>query len=317
MLMWPAMLTAQSFSFSMPNSNFVLIPGGGFESKAWVGVEPGDTVVLTASGPQELFTFFQPSVVYQDQFVYLIVISPDSTFPPFSQVDICAVQNTDTIHKSIYITRVNDSTGFNLYDSAWYYLDSAFQYLKASFPAQQAFFDSLHQFPWITCFPYPPLLIVTHHLIVYGNWRAEAMWHNMIPPDDWGKAFIYNEVTGDCWGVFFDTWGIPSLIPCEIMHYNQQDSIVSSPENTPPDLIKTWPNPACEGIWFSLPEQDCMGRDPELRSSIGLPVPFELFSYPGNMRYLSLAHLPEGVYLLTIHGRKNTNTAKIIHTHCH
>ncbi len=313
---WPAMLTAQTFSFSMPNTSFVLIPGGGFETKAWAGVDPEDSVVLSAATSPGLLALFQPSVIYQDQFVYLVVISTDTALAPLSQVELTAVQNNDTIHKSIFISKINDPNGFNLYDSAWYYLDTAFQFLKASYPAQQAFFNSLHQLAWTPCFPYPPLLIVTHHLFVYESWRTAVMWHNMIPPYNWAKVFISNEASGDCWGVNIDTWGNPSLIPCETMHYNQQDSIVNIASRDDPARLTIWPNPSCKGIYIRLPEWEKGDFRPELRNAAGIQVQYNFITDSDDIRYLEMEGLPEGMYFISQPGQCGSASEKIIHSHC-
>ncbi len=303
-------LSGQAFDFRMPNSNFVLIPGGGFESHAWVDVPPGDSVLLTTSAGTGLITLFQPSVVRQSQQVYLVVISTDSTLAQQQTMTVCAHHNNDSITKVLSIRNANNGHGFYLIDSARTWLDTAYAYFKHSFPTQKIFLNNLQQSPWVSCFPYPPLLIVTHHLFVFENWRATVLWHNMVPPDDWAKVFIYNEENDSCYGIHVDSWGTFSFIPCEIMHYNQQDTIMNLPDIPEIALFNLWPNPTEDQLYISF------------REELMEPTRITVFNIDGRTLQtvevirrectLHLDHLPAGIYMVRACTAEGCRSIKIM-----
>ncbi len=287
-------LSGQSFDFRMPNSNFVLIPGGGFESHAWVDVPQGDSVILTTSVGPGLMAVFQPSIVRQSCLVYIVVISTDSTLAQQQSMSVCARHNNDSITRVLDIRNNNDGHGFYLIDSARTWLDTVYGYLKHSFPTQKIFLNNLQQLPWASCFPYPPLLVVTHHLFIHENWRATVLWHNMIPPDDWVKVYIYNEEIDSCYGVKIDTWGDFSLIPCEIMHYNQQDTIMNIYDIPEGPVFRLWPNPADDKLFISFNE--------EIRDAVQLTVMnmegriIQKTELKDREYCIDINHLPAGIY---------------------
>jgi len=237
---------AQSFSMSMPNSNFVLIPGGGFETHAMITVDPGQIVHLSTIHPTGIIAYFQPNTIHESQMVYLLVICPDSNLSQHQTITAIARQNDDSITKTINVYNANDGHGFYNIEKARAYLDSAFIFLEQTYPSQATYLESVHQLNWQACFPYPPLLVVTHHLFVNQDWRVEVLWHEMIPPHNWTKMFVYNESLDHCWGVNIDTYGQYSVIPCEITHYIFQDTITGMEEDLPKQLFELFPNP-CNG----------------------------------------------------------------------
>ncbi len=247
-------VSGQSFSFSVPNKSFLLIPGGSVETKIWVTVPTGDSVTFQTNAGPGILAFFQPAVIYHSQHVYLLIISLDSNLAPHQNFTVSALCNGTTLHETIHIANAYDGDGFLLMDSARYWLDTAFAWFKHSFPNQKIFLNQVQTLPWVTSFPYPPLWIVTHHLFVSGNWRATVRWHNMVPPDNWEKIILYNEVLDSCYGVHVDSWGQFSLIPCDIMHYNYQDTITSAAEPPQNEKWQLWPNPAGETVYLKAPE---------------------------------------------------------------
>ncbi|MFO7722753.1 MAG: T9SS type A sorting domain-containing protein [Bacteroidales bacterium] len=303
-------LLGQSFSFTMPTSQFVLIPGGGFESRVSVTVPPGDSVILTATCPQGLMAVFQPAVVHHSQDVFLVVISTDSALAQQQTLHVCARHLNDSITKTIWINDANDGHGFYLIDSARILLDTAFGYLKHIFPTQKIFINSVEQLPWTGCFPYPPLIIVTHHLFVSGNWRATVLWHNMVPPDNWEKVYIYNEQTDSCYGVHIDTWGVFSTIPCEKQHYTIQDVNFSIPEKAPGPEMTCKPNPTSDIINIKL------------NQGFSTPVRLQLLNTAGQLLrdvvifekeyILDLGQEPPGMYVLMAKSASGFKAVKIL-----
>lgn len=304
------MLTGQSFQFMMPNSQFVLIPGCSFESKAWIEVAPGDSVVLTASAGPELKALFQPHVVYQNQFVYVVVVSVDSFLSQSQYLTLTARQNNDSLQKVIHIANANDGHGFYLIDSARYYVDTAFGYLKHSFPTQKIFLNNLQHSSWIPSFPYPPLWIVTHHLFVYDEWRIQVLWHNMIPPDNWERVFIYNETCDSCYGININTLGEFSIIPCEIIHYNFQDTLTSIPEDPTIAGFQLWPNPATDQLHIRLDHTGSEAKYLEISSLTGqILFRTELVDHE---TLLNVSNLQPGMYLITLRANAAVSTKRFI-----
>ena len=311
LLLWALMtLSGQPFDFRMPNTNFLLVPGGGFESQAWVDVPPGDSVILSTTAGTGLMALFQPSTVKQSRYVYLVVISVDSALVQNQSLTVCARCSNDSITKTLQISNANNGHGFYLVDSARTLLDTAFKYLKHALPAQKIYINYIHQLPWTACFPYPPLLIVTHHLFVYDNWRATVLWHNMIPPHDWSKIFIYNEEVDTCYGVKIDTWGDFSIIPCEIMHYNQQDTIMNLPEIAESDLFSLCPNPAGDNLYISL------------REGVSFPVGLTVLNIAGRIvqrveltdreSTINLEQLAAGIYIVKVCTPEGCTATKVV-----
>ena len=224
------------------------------ETKAWVSVPQGDSAILSTTATGGIIAFFQPSVVKQSRFVYLIIISIDSGLVQPQNFQAMAICNGTTLQKTVHVEDAHDGNGYLLVDSARYWLDTAFGYLKHSYPVQKIFLNQIETLPWIATFPYPPLWIVTHHLFVSGNWRATVLWHNMVPPDNWEKIFVYNEELDSCYGVHVDSYGQMSIIGCDIMHYNYQDTITSVPDMPVADMARVWPNPAEDEVHISFPE---------------------------------------------------------------
>lgn len=300
----------QGFTFSLPNTNFLLIPGGSVETKAWVSVPQGDSAVLTTNATGGITAFFQPSVVRQSCFVYLIIISVDSSLQQQLSFQATATCNSNVQQKWVHVANANDGNGYLLIDSARFWIDTAFGYLKHSYPTQKIFLNQIETLPWIATFPYPPLWIVTHHLFVSGNWRATVLWHNMIPPDNWEKIFIYNEIIDTCYGVHVDSYGQMTLIPCEIMHYNYQDTITSVPDDRVADPVKIWPNPAGEAVNMSLPE------------GTRLPVVIRIFDGAGRILAEEIIHtsdaqidtreFPAGLYVFQTEGENLIFREKLI-----
>jgi hypothetical protein len=258
-----SLLQAQNFSFNMPNHHFMLIPGGGFESRVWVTVGAGDSVTLKAYPGPGLVAFFQPSVVRGSQFAYLVVVSTAATLPVTQSLRVSALHGGDSISQMIQVDDANDGSGYYLIDSARYYFDTAFAWLRMVHPGQAQQLSMVENLPWIACFPYPPLWIVTHHLFVSGNWRVRVLWHNMIPPDDWARVFISNEELGITWAINMDSYRVISEIPYESMHYVFQDTLTSFPDVSGKREYLLFPNPCSAQVELILSEpspESCMAQ---------------------------------------------------------
>lgn len=300
LVLFPLWLCSQTFQFSVPNTHFVLIPGGGFETKAWVDVPFGDTVYLTAEAGPGIVAFFQPAKVIHNQMVYLVVISTDSSLVQLQSLRLIARHSNDSIVHFLTVENHNNGHGFYLIDSARYYQDTVFQYLMQVYDASGGLLDSLRQLDWIPCYPYPPLLVVTHHMFVNNDWRNTVLWHNMIPPHNWAKVFLYNEVEGICFGVMIDTWGSYSTIPCEIMHYNYQDTITAIPDDEDPAGFSIYPNPAQGSVNIRKENRAMISLDMTLFSVTGQSILHEFWPFHESCKTLDLGSVPAGVYFLTI-----------------
>lgn len=312
LILVPYLAICQSLQFSLLNTHFVLIPGGGFETKAWIYVPPGDTVHMQAESGTGMHALFQPATLSASQFVYLVVISTDTNLAPQQTMRLVARTPSDSIVHWITVDNHYNGHGFYLIDSAKYYQAAAFTYLLQALPSQSGLLDSLRQIDWIPCFPYPPLLVVTHHLFVSGDWRMTVLWHNMIPPHNWVKMFLYNELQGISFGVNIDTWGAYSLIPCEIMHYNQQDTITARQGDPSLYGILAYPNPTDGVLRLQLDNPPPHPMGISLYAANGNQVLSGIWDSGVQEMTLDLHSLPAGVYFLAAPIEAGNRKMKII-----
>jgi hypothetical protein len=250
----------QSFYFDVPNTDFQAEPGAGFDTRMLIRfTNPHHSAVrLSAQPPQGVIAIFQPDTIYYNDTVVLSIIVKDSTLiDQLISFDIKAKDSLNEIISTINLQVTDNWGGFPKYP-AIIYRDQAINFLNSQHPDIIDNYGNMSGFDWQGFWQFPPLLVVSNYVFLTNNWRCNVLWHIMIPPYDWKKIFIYNDIKNVCWGVFIDTDGNFTEIPCEKHYYFFQDTNALSSHNDEKNYnaITIYPNPCKDFAIIELPNPD-------------------------------------------------------------
>ena len=267
------LIYSQSFYFMVPNTSFQAEPGTGFDTRLYVGFNNPDhsQVILSAHTPQGIVAIFQPDTLFENDTVVLSIIVTDSNLVGNQYcVDVKAMDSISTILKMIHINVTNYWGHFPPYPAITY-RDQAIAYLQNQHPDIITDHGNMLNYNWAGFWEFPPLLVVSNYVFLTNNWRCNVLWHNTIPPYNWKKVFIYNDIENVCWGVMIDTDGNFTEIPCQKFYYFYQDSIPLSVNNdlVSSDEISCYPNPFTNYTTITIPNPGKDGISLSIFNSYG------------------------------------------------
>jgi hypothetical protein len=251
----------QSFNLDLPNTLFQAEYGAGFDTRIYLGFINSNhgKAYLSAQTPQGITAIFQPDTVsINDTIVLSVMVTDSNLIGQTLTIPINAIDSMGLITKTIHIQVTNNWGTFPSYPATTY-RDQAINYLNTMHPEIISDYGNMLSYDWQGFWQFPPLLVVSNYVFLINNWRCNVLWHIMIPPYDWKKIFIYNDIENICWGVNIDTDGNITEIPCEKHYYFYQDSndLSIRKDFIESTVVSIYPNP-CNSfttIIFSNPHK--------------------------------------------------------------
>jgi hypothetical protein len=304
----------QSFYFSVPNIHFIAEPGAGIDSRLYVGFSQSvhGKAVITAEPPSGVTVIFQPDTLSESDTVIMSLMITDSNLinqtVPFI---IKAKDSTGEITSTIYIKVVNE-WGHLTDDPARQYLEQAINYLNSQYPNIINTYGNMQNYDWQGFWPYPPLLGISNYVFLTNNWRCNVLWHVMLPPYDWKKIFIYNSQKNVCFGVYMDTDGNLSEIPCQKHYYFVQDTFaLSVPDDEVANQLPIiFPNPSSGHLFIALQQNIEENISLKIMNPEGQIV-YEKYDLKAREN-LDISHLADGIYFCCIQTKIKTETIKLV-----
>jgi hypothetical protein len=256
----------QTFYLDLPNTIFQAEYGAGFDTRLYLGFTNSShgKVFLSAQTPQGIAAVIQPDTVsINDTIVLSVMVTDSNLIGQTLAIPINAADSTGVITKTINVQITNNWGTFPSYPATTY-RDQAINFLNTMHPEIISEYGNMLTYNWQGFWQFPPLLVVSNYVFLTNNWRCNVLWHIMIPPYDWKKIFIYNDIEDVCWGVNIDTDGNITEIPCEKHYYFYQDTNDLSIKRDAKELniVQNYPNPCTNftTILFSQPDKNTILR---------------------------------------------------------
>jgi hypothetical protein len=303
----------QLFYFSVPNIHFIAEPGAGIDSRLYLGFTQANhgKAIISAEPPSGVSVIFQPDTLSEsDTVIMSLMVTDTNLIGQNIPVVIRAQDSTGEINSTVYIKVVNEWAHLSD-DPARQYLEQAINYLNTQYPNIITTYGNMQNFDWQGFWPYPPLLGISNYVFLTNNWRCNVLWHVMLPPYDWKKISIYNNEKNVCWGVYMDTDGKLSEIPCQKHYYFVQDTFALSvhDDEVAKQLPVVFPNPSSGQVFITL------------QQNIKEDVCLKIMNMEGQVVYekhdlkvresLDLSSLSDGIYFCRFQTKNKIETIKL------